>query len=96
MTWLIQLYPPFRSRIKRRVCVYPHRNFLHLAERIFKVEVVEEVRRIATFLCRNQSNIGSHGANIVAPLTLWVKLRVACEFSSISQSRNHDTIRIIP
>jgi hypothetical protein len=44
--------------------------FLHLAERIFKVEVVEEVRRIATLLRRNQSNIGSHGANIVAPLTL--------------------------
>ncbi len=28
-------------------------NFLHLAERIFKVEVVEEIRRIATFLRRN-------------------------------------------
>jgi hypothetical protein len=65
-------------------------NFLHLAERIFIVEVVEEVRRIATFLRRNQSNISSHGANIVEPLTLWTnqllfKLRVALESSSAEQ-----------
>jgi hypothetical protein len=65
-------------------------NFLHLAERIFKVEVIEEVRRIATFLRRNQSNISSHGVNIVAPLTLWTnqllfKLRVAFESGSAEQ-----------
>jgi hypothetical protein len=43
-------------------------NFLHLAERIFKVEVVKDVRSIATFLRRNQTNIGSHGANLMSPL----------------------------
>jgi hypothetical protein len=65
-------------------------NFLHLAERIFKVEVVEEVQRIATFLRSNQANIGSHVANIVGPITLWTnqlffKLRVALESGSAEQ-----------
>jgi hypothetical protein len=68
-------------------------NFLHLAERIFKgevVEEVEEVRRIATFLRSNQSSIGYHGAKIVAPLTLGAnqllfKLRVALESGSAEQ-----------
>ena len=59
-------------------------NFLHLVERIFKPTVVDDIRRIATFLRRNQSSIGAHGPAIVEPLTLWAnqllfKLRVALE-----------------
>lgn len=65
-------------------------NFLHLAERIFKLAVVDEVRRIATFLRRNQPNISYHGTAIVEPLTLWTnqllfKLRVALESGSADQ-----------